>query len=257
MKPTDDNTKQGRWVDHWKAETEDDWYFKMFFEPLIDCASPVIDNLTERGGLLLDLGCAEGRKTRLLDRYGVTVVGIDINEEGIKVGASIHPSTMFVVGDMQALPFRDGSFDVIFSSSVLQLVDWRRVIRECRRILKKDGRAVFIENLRGNLFAKGYRLARRVAHYRYPRTEIPMAHIEWGERGEFEEVFSETEFDVFHVMTPVLLVVPALNHLLRGTPIQMSGQGVYRLLHRIDRWLLSKFPAVANLGWMLVVKATK
>jgi len=257
MKPSDEGMKYGRWVDEWKAEIDDDWYFKMFFEPLINCASPVIDSLTERGGLLLDLGCAEGRKTRLLDRYGVTVVGIDINKEAIKIGASITPSTLFVVGDMQALPFKDESLDMVFSSSVLQLADWRRAIRECRRVIKKDGRAVFIENLRGNVFAKGYRLARRVARYRYPKTEIPVAHIEWGERREFEEVFSETEFDVFHVMTPMLLVVPALNHLLRGTQIQMSGRWVYRLLYRIDSWLLRRFPAVANWGWMLVVKATK
>jgi SAM-dependent methyltransferase len=173
------------------------------------------------------------------------------------VGASIFPSTLFVVGDMQALPFADESFDVVFSSSVLQLADWRRVIRECRRILKKDGRAVFIENLRGNPFARGYRLARRIARYRYPETEIPVAHIEWGERKEFEEVFSEAEFDVFHVVTPMLLVTPALNHLLRGKAIQMSGQRVYRFLHRIDDWLLRRFPVIANWGWMLVVKATK
>jgi len=100
-----------------------------------------VSSVLRPGDTMLDAGC--GDTLAVLNRYAGRVsfaVGIDV----VKASAAPVANAAAVVGDLSALPLRDGSFDVVVSRSVVEhLSDPRAVFRELGRILKPDGRLIF------------------------------------------------------------------------------------------------------------------
>jgi cyclopropane fatty-acyl-phospholipid synthase-like methyltransferase len=103
------------------------------------------------GKVLLDVGCgAGGPALRIAARTGCSVVGIDAHPQAVEKGKQIAAdrglaSTVeFLALDAsKALPFPDGSFDVVtcidainhFHDRVSVLVEWRRVLKPQGRVL--------------------------------------------------------------------------------------------------------------------------
>jgi len=99
------------------------------------------------GGRLLDIGCNWGRWSIAAARKGYHVVGLDPSLEALlaaqRVAAQLGVEAAFVVGDCRFLPFRDDSFDVTFSYSVLQHLDKlavRKTLVEASRVTTRSGR---------------------------------------------------------------------------------------------------------------------
>jgi SAM-dependent methyltransferase len=160
-------------------------------------------------------------------------------------------------GDVHALPFAAGSFDALFSLSVLQYGDAPTVLRECARVLKPGGKAVFIENLQGNPLAQSYRALHRRLRWQYAPDMTPRAHLQWEQRAQFGDFFGQVEFTVCHLTTPLAFVVPALKNRLWGAPMALHSLPLYRFLHGVDRRLLRRFPHLARYGWILVARVAK
>ncbi len=77
-----------------------------------------------KGKRVLDLGCGDGRLALGVAGYAKSVVGLDPDQELIadateRAREAGLRNTRFVVGAGQALPFDDGSFDVVISSWAL------------------------------------------------------------------------------------------------------------------------------------------
>lgn len=94
---------------------------------------------------IIDVGCGAGALIAGLVQRGHSVIGIDISEKMAEVAQKAaeerSPGTaMCCVGDIESLPFCDGSFDVVIAAGVLshQLDDLLSV-RELRRIVRSDG----------------------------------------------------------------------------------------------------------------------
>lgn len=93
---------------------------------------------------LLDVGCGPGTITadfasRLPDGQ---IVGVDRSGEVVAAAAAEHraPNLSFVVGDVYALEWADGSFDVVFCHQVLQhLTRPVEALAEMRRVLRPGG----------------------------------------------------------------------------------------------------------------------
>jgi malonyl-CoA O-methyltransferase len=95
--------------------------------------------------LVVDLGAGTGQATIALKRRypGSRVVAMDI-AHGMLLQARKCQTLLRrfdrVVGDAAALPLRDASVDMLFSSLMLQWCnDPDRVLRECRRVLRPGG----------------------------------------------------------------------------------------------------------------------
>ncbi|CAN5268897.1 hypothetical protein BH20ACI2_BH20ACI2_05130 [soil metagenome] len=104
---------------------------------------------TGNGRRLLDIGCSWGRWTIPAAKRGFRAVGIDPHLDGVlaakRIAAQNGVDADFVVGDAVYLPFLDDTFEMVFSSGVLQhlakstvtriLADISRVARDQGKIL--------------------------------------------------------------------------------------------------------------------------
>ena len=83
---------------------------------------------------VLDVGCGLGDVVRRLNKIGVEATGVDNAEVLWKIFWKEH---FFKEGDAKKLPFRDNSFDVVFSSDFFEHVpeeDIDTVLGEMKRV---------------------------------------------------------------------------------------------------------------------------
>jgi len=89
---------------------------------------------------ILEVGCGAGN---ILEKItgGSLLVGIDISEFILqKAGNRLKNRTTLLKADAENLPFKDGSFNKIYCSEVLEhLLRPERVVKEISRILKSEG----------------------------------------------------------------------------------------------------------------------
>lgn len=122
-------------------------------------------------GRCLDLGCGNGRSTRLLSDICDEVVGIDFSERLLEQARRNVPKARFYLEDAMDLHFEDSSFDcVVMTWNTFGNLYSRRdaVLRESERILKPEGRilmSVFSENVLSAYFEMLEQSSLVVAHY--------------------------------------------------------------------------------------------
>lgn len=99
-----------------------------------------------KGEMFLEIGCNWGRWCVAAARRGYSPVGIDPALEAViaarEVCRQLKAPALFVVADGRYLPFAPGSFDVVFSYSVLQHFskeNARLTLSEVARVLKTRG----------------------------------------------------------------------------------------------------------------------
>lgn len=102
-------------------------------------------------GLMLDVGCGEGRHIFgvMQDYPMMKCIGIDMDkaslnkaEEGYEYFKSIsNAGAEFFIGSAYSLPFESDSFDLIVCSEVLEhLHEYNDAIKEIHRVLKPGGK---------------------------------------------------------------------------------------------------------------------
>jgi SAM-dependent methyltransferase len=92
----------------------------------------------------LEVGCGSAKLTALLAARGLRVWGIDQSTSGLRVAqrnlAYLHTSGAFARADAFTLPFADGTFDLVFSTGLLEhFADPTRLMRSMIRTLKPGG----------------------------------------------------------------------------------------------------------------------
>lgn len=97
---------------------------------------------------VLEIGCGTGLFTRkVAEHTRAHITGVDVSADLLRVARELTttPRIQFVEGDAMHLPFEEGTFDVVFGSSVLHHLDFDQSLAEIFRVLKKGGRMVFAE----------------------------------------------------------------------------------------------------------------
>lgn len=115
--------------------------------PGVDANDRLIALLADRRpARLLEVGCGPGRLAqRLRQQHGLTVTAVDQSPRMVELarGRGVDAT----VGDIQALPFSDGSFDCVVAAWMLyHVADLDRGLREVVRVLAPGGALLAVTN---------------------------------------------------------------------------------------------------------------
>lgn len=129
-------------AEHWHAEAERwaawaraaghdaYWYYRDAFFELVP----------PPGRATLEIGCGEGRVSRDLAAREHAVTGVDITPRLVELAAEADPASTYVVGNAEALPFSDRSFDLTVAyNSLIDVDDMPAAVREAARVLEPGG----------------------------------------------------------------------------------------------------------------------
>jgi ubiquinone/menaquinone biosynthesis C-methylase UbiE len=92
-----------------------------------------------RGSHVLDVGCGTGISMQPLVARGVRVTGLDPSTEMLAAGKLAVPAATFVLGNAEALPFADGSFDAAVSAQAFHWFDADAAFAELIRVVRPGG----------------------------------------------------------------------------------------------------------------------
>lgn len=109
------------------------WYYRAGLAALIGPGS----------GEALDVGCGEGRVSRLLGELGYRVTAADAVAAMVAAAREADSAAEYAVAPAAALPFADGRFPLVVAYNLLMDVDdLDGALAETRRVIRPDGRLV-------------------------------------------------------------------------------------------------------------------
>jgi SAM-dependent methyltransferase len=100
----------------------------------------VVDLCLENGNIhsALDIGTGTGLFAESFSRRGIEVSGVDANPEMLVVAHQFVPTGDFREGTAEALPYPDGSFDLVFLGLVLHESDEiLKALQEAQRVARQ------------------------------------------------------------------------------------------------------------------------
>ena len=135
MSPTAVTDSAERWGPLWGARPSD-WALSE------DQQVPTYEEALTRvglepGQLVLDIGCGVGAFLRLVEARGARAFGLDASAALLEVARQRVPDADLRVGDMEALPYDDDTFDLVCGfSSFFFANDIVAAVREAGRVAK-------------------------------------------------------------------------------------------------------------------------
>lgn len=134
------------------------------------------------GKNILDLGAGPGETSLFFAQRGARVTAVDISAGQLEIlsraanARGLEIETWAVPAE--ELPFRDGTFHIVYANSALHHMDYRRVVAEARRVLRPHGKVAFVEPLAYNPVIRIYR--RMSATFHTPDEQpLTMPDVSW------------------------------------------------------------------------------
>ena len=110
------------------------------------------------GKALLDVACGTGVCAREAAARGAVAAGIDFSAAMIETARRLHRGIAFHVGDAEALPFADRTFDAVaINFGAHHFPDPAAALREARRVTRAGGRIAFTDWIAGGALTEADR----------------------------------------------------------------------------------------------------
>lgn len=191
---------------------------------------------------VLDYGCGLGSYTFYLAKHGAIVTGIDISNVSIEqakktaLREKVSENVSFLIMNAEELKFDDEYFDMVCGGAILHHLNLNKALNEITRVLKPNGKAVFVEPLGHNPFINLYR---RLTPNLRSTDEHPLLMRDFKLMRNY---FCKVDINYFHLAS--LLVIsfrklPIFEHLLRAA-------------ETVDKMLL-KLPFLKKQAWQVVI----
>ncbi len=128
---------RGFWEDHWEGRDLGHAVRRLATDPV----AAALDAHLPSGSRLLEGGCGQGEYVVYERARGVWTVGLDFALDPLLALRALAPELPLVVGDVHALPFRDGSLPAYYSGGVVEHFEGgpEPALAEAHRVLAPDG----------------------------------------------------------------------------------------------------------------------
>lgn len=214
---------------------------------------------------ILDLGCGLGEASVYFALQGAKVVAVDIAPrmlfcvKRLAKRYKIVGKIKMIESSAEKLPFKDDSFDLIFGGNVLHHVDIKKTSKEIKRVLKKNGKAVFIEPLGYNPVIQFYR---KLAKDKRTQMERPFVFADIKSLSQGFRKISHVEQQLF---TTLIFVWFFVGERLHPSKVRYWKKIIdesdrytkaFKILKNIDRVVL-KIPFLKKLCWSTVIELVK
>jgi len=137
--------------DRWASAYDDDWLQGRLFEPVHRATVAAAARAVDDPARILDVGCGTGQLlARAAERFpDAELAGIDPAAGMVRRAGDAAPvdePIRLAQACSEAIPFPDGSFDLVLSTmSFHHWADQRRGLREVRRVLAPEGAFVLTD----------------------------------------------------------------------------------------------------------------
>ncbi|MHA1291717.1 MAG: class I SAM-dependent methyltransferase [Promethearchaeota archaeon] len=202
-------------------------------------------------GRILVLGCGVSDITNFLNKGFKEVIGIDISPKSIeKVNEKIKATGLeqrakaFIM-DAHNLQFGNGYFDIVIGNSILHHLDIEKATSEINRVVKNDGKILFVEPLGLNPIINWYR--KRTPEIR-TESEHPLKPRDFK---IIQKYFSIIDSQGFYLLTILSFVFKTF----------IKSNMLYKisryLFVKADRVLISISAFLKYLCWIIVINGIK
>lgn len=196
-------------------------------------------------GKILVAGCATGTVTPLA-KMGYHTTGIDISPVAIEklnkaiVREGLSEIASAFVGNAEDVDFEDESFDVVCCSGALHHLDIQRALKSWARVLKPEGKIIFVEPQHYNPFAAVYRVLTPSQHSKdeHPLRPSDIKYI--------KKRFDIENYQAVNFLTPISLLF-AWSIRLKSIKLSFA-----KTLSDIDQFFFDTFPFTQYLAWSVI-----
>lgn len=197
------------------------------------------------GKRVLEYGCGPGSFAFYLVELGAQVTGIDLSEVAIEQARAMAQEKAYAIDfqvmDAEALLFPDNHFDYICGTSILHHLDLASAFNQLARVLRPEGKAIFLEPLDHNPFIKAFRKMtpdlRSSDEHPLRMRDIALA----------KNYFSAVETHFFHLCS--LCTIPLRN--------RRTFPKILRTADIVDEALFRTLPFMQRFAWTIIVILSK
>ena len=142
--------------------------------------------------VVLDLGCGTGKFMQKFYKETTKYYGLDLSSQQLNIAKRKVNSNLaeFICCSAENIPLPDNSIDVIISTwvlgTILEIDRRNKVLKEMKRVLKKDGNNYLVENDIGGEFEE--------IRNRYPNIKRTKEYNDWIESHRF---ICENRFETY------------------------------------------------------------
>lgn len=136
----------------------------IFYKAIYNLFKDFYENIEKdsKGKTVLDYGCGIGSITEKVARQNPTkIVGADISDvsisKAIDNAKKKNLNIEYRVENCESSSFASESFDLIYGTGILHHLNLEKSVKEINRLLKKDGKMIFMEPLGTNPLINFYR----------------------------------------------------------------------------------------------------
>ena len=211
-----------------------------------------LENFRYEGQRLLDLGCGSGVPSLRFAKIGYEVWGFDISPNNIKIAKTLakryrlEDRMHFSIQKAEQLDYPSEFFDIIVGIDILHHVEIKQAVKECFRVLKKNGSAIFREHIGVPIFEKIRNT--RLGICLIPQNEPFERHVTKDERKLTTNCLSIINEIFPKLSTRRFTFLSRLDEFIRK-----PDQGNPSFLEKVDYLLFKTFPSLTRFGGSVVL----